>query len=675
MTTTLLIAGLILLVTILAVQLLLLRRKVAFDLSPVQEAFRMVEASYERSERAVREEIRKNRGEISTSLGQSRDELTKSLKSLTETLNRQLGAFVQSNAQKLDQMRDSVQQRLQLIQEENGKKLEQVRQDSLSNAKALREEVGTTLKGFNESLIGNLGEIGKLQKAQLDVFSERLDKLTTTNEQRIAAMREIIEQRLSTMQEDNGKKLDQMRQESTSSAQKAREEVVASLKLFSDALTKTLDDMSGKQRTQLGVVVEELNKLTGTTDKKLDAQRTGIDERLRQIQTDSVENAKSMREEVGTSLKGFNDSVLKGMTGMAEAQRNQMEAFSNQLGNLITSNQEKLDALRTAVEEKLKLLQEDNSKSLEQMRLTVDEKLQGTLDKRLGESFTLVSERLEAVSRGIGEMQVLATGVGDLKKVLTNVRTRGTWGEVQLEAMLEQILTNDQYEKNVATKDGGERVEFCIKLPGRGEDKDEIVWLAIDAKFPIEDYTRLIDAQERGDLAAVEEASKQLENRIKACACTICDKYLNPPKTTDFAILYLPTEGLFAEVIRRLGLAEFVQRENRVVIAGPTTLWSILNALQMGFRTLTIQKRSSEVWNLLAAVKTEWTKYGDVLAKVQKKLQEASNTIDNAERRTRAIGRKLKGVEALPTAAAAAVLMLEGGHADGDGEVEESKPA
>ncbi|WP_428941020.1 DNA recombination protein RmuC [Fontivita pretiosa] len=433
-------------------------------------------------------------------------------------------------------------------------------------------------------------------------------------------------------------------------------------------MVKTLGEIGSAQRTQLGNVVDQLTKLTEATEKKLDAQRTAVDERLKQIQDDSGNNAKLLREEVGNTLKGFNDSVLKGMSGMAENQRGQLDAFSAQLGKLIETNQQKLEGLKLAVEQNLKAIQEDNAKQLEQMRATVDEKLQGTLEKRLGESFRQVSERLEAVHKGLGEMQVLASGVGDLKKVLANVKTRGTWGEVQLGAMLEQVLTPEQFATNVCTKEGGERVEFAIKLPGRGEDRDEVVWLPIDAKFPMEDYQRLVDAQERGDTEAIEQAGRQLEERIKSCAWDICEKYLNPPKTTDFGILFLPTEGLFAEVVRRLGLVEYVQRQCRVMFAGPTTLWSILNSLQMGFRTLAIQKRSSEVWNLLAAVKTEWSKYGEILAKVQKKLQEASNTIEDAERRTRVIGRKLKNVQELPAIEAQAVLKLTASNDDGEAE-------
>ncbi len=378
-------------------------------------------------------------------------------------------------------------------------------------------------------------------------------------------------------------------------------------------------------------------------------------------------SAREQRQELTEAFKMFGDSVVQRMMDVAGTQKVQLDAFSDAqkiqieamvstIGKLSETNEKKLEAVRVTVEGKLQSIQTDNAKQLDQMRQTVDEKLQGTLEKRLGESFKLVSDRLEQVHKGLGEMQTLAIGVGDLKKVLTNVKTRGTWGEVQLGALLEQVLHPDQFATNVATKPGGERVEFAVRLPGQGVDKNETVWLPIDAKFPVEDYQRLIEAQERADIEGVEAAGKQLEARVKACAQEISKKYLNPPETTDFGILFLPIEGLFAEVIRRTGLTEVIQRECRVVIAGPTTLWSILNSLQMGFRTLAIQKRSSEVWNLLAAVKTEWMKYGDVLNKVQKKLNEASNTIDDAKVRSRAIGKKLKDVQELPASEVATLL-------------------
>jgi DNA recombination protein RmuC len=313
------------------------------------------------------------------------------------------------------------------------------------------------------------------------------------------------------------------------------------------------------------------------------------------------------------------------------------------------------DALRGVVDQRLKSLQEENSAKLDQMRQTVDEKLQGTLEKRLGESFKLVSERLEAVHKGLGEMQNLAAGVGDLKKVLTNVKTRGTWGEVQLGNLLEQMLTADQFERNVATTGTSERVEFAIKLPGAA-DSDEPVWLPIDAKFPVEDYQRLVEAAEAGDAGGVEAWGKEVEKRVRECARYISAKYVEPPRTTDFAILFLATEGLYAEVLRRPGLAENLQQQYRVTIAGPTTLCALLNSLQMGFRTLAIHKQSSAVWELLGAVKTEFGKYGEVLDKLKKKLDEASNTVDRAATRSRAIERKLREVESLPSSKAEEVL-------------------
>lgn len=347
---------------------------------------------------------------------------------------------------------------------------------------------------------------------------------------------------------------------------------------------------------------------------------------------------KNLREEVFSSFKKFEDSLF-----------HQFTTFSERLEKLTQMNEKKFEELKEKVEQKLQTLQENNALKLEEMRVTVDEKLHSTLEKRLGESFKLVSDRLEQVHKGLGEMQTLAIGVGDLKKVLTNVKSRGTWGEIQLENLIDQLLTPEQYAKNIATKKGSnDRVEFAIKMPGRGTDKNEVLWLPIDAKFPMEDYQRLQLAQDAVDLVAIEEASKALENRIKGEAKTIFEKYLDPPNTTDFALMFLPVEGLFAEVLRRPGLIEKIQSEYKVVLTGPTTLTAILNSLQMGFRTLAIEKRSSEVWSLLGAVKTEFGKFGDILEKTQKKLAEASNTIDDASKRSRAIERRLRDVQELP---------------------------
>jgi DNA recombination protein RmuC len=364
---------------------------------------------------------------------------------------------------------------------------------------------------------------------------------------------------------------------------------------------------------------------------------------------ETAQSARLARQELGTALKFSSDSLQQRLTENIRVQKDQLDSFSKQLMAMTRLNEAKLEAMRNTMETQLQALQEDNTRKLEQMRATVDEKLQGTLDKRLGESFKQVSERLEQVYRGLGEMRTLATGVGDLKKVLTNVKTRGTWGEIRLSHILEQILTPDQYEVNVATKkNSNERVEFAIKLPGQNTDKEKIVWMPIDAKFPQEDYQRLMDAREAADKELAEKSIKNLEMRIKAEAKLIKEKYLDPPDTTDFGIMFLPVEGLYAEVLRRPGLCDSLQREHRIVVTGPTTLAAILNSLQMGFRTLAIEKRSSEVWQLLGMVKTEFGKFGDVLAKTKKKLQEAGHTIDKAEIRTRAIARTLRKVQDAP---------------------------
>ncbi|MCM8823271.1 MAG: DNA recombination protein RmuC [Candidatus Omnitrophica bacterium] len=345
-------------------------------------------------------------------------------------------------------------------------------------------------------------------------------------------------------------------------------------------------------------------------------------------------------------FKTLIDSQERTERGLRDEMAKNRVELMQQLINLTQMNEQKLENMRNTIEEKLRLLQEDNSQKLEEMRKTVDEKLHSTLEKRLGESFKLVSERLELVHKGLGEMQALATGVGDLKRVLTNIKTRGMWGEVQLGVLLEQVLTPEQYARNVATKEGSrENVEFAIKLPGRD---NKMVWLPIDSKFPIEDYERLIEAQEKANPSLVEDLGKILENRIKAEAKNIRDKYIDPPNTTDFGIMFLPIEGLYAEVLKRPGLCDFLQREYRIVVAGPTTISAFLNSLQMGFRTLAIEKRASEVWNLLAGVKTEFGKFGELLDKTHKKLQEASITIEDAARKSRTIERKLKDVQVIP---------------------------
>ncbi len=411
-----------------------------------------------------------------------------------------------------------------------------------------------------------------------------------------------------------------------------------------------------KPENELLKLSEQLAELEG---RYVQIERLIKDEADRS-RTAGTQNARQSREELSQTLTVSSDSLLKRMTENAGMQKDQLDSFSRQFMDLTQLNEEKLEAMRQTVAHHLRALQEDNSRKLDQMRAVVDEKLQTTLEKRLGESFKQVSERLEAVYKGLGEMRTLASGVGDLKKVLTNVKTRGTWGEIRLGNILEQILTPDQYDVNVITKKNStERVEFAIKLPGQAKAKQGVVWLPIDSKFPQEDYQKLVDAQEAADKELADRSIKSLATRIKAEAKLIREKYIDPPHTTDFGIMFLPVEGLYAEVLRRPGLCDFVQREHRVVVTGPTILAALLNSLQMGFRTLAIEKRSSEVWEILGEVKTEFGKFGAVLAKTKQKLQEASNTIEKAEVRTRAIERKLRKVEELPSEETEAIDQLK----------------
>jgi DNA recombination protein RmuC len=357
-----------------------------------------------------------------------------------------------------------------------------------------------------------------------------------------------------------------------------------------------------------------------------------------------------VRIETGARIGELHNAHAAQGTQALDAQTKALTAYGQtmqqQLAELTRTIQAGLADVRNTLETRVQALQQGNEKRLEQMRATVDEKLQETLEARLGASFRLVSERLEQVHRGLGEMQSLAAGVGDLKRVLTNVKTRGGFGEVQLAALLEQVLTPEQYGTNVATRPGSaERVEFAVKMPGRG---DEPCWLPIDAKFPVEDWQRLQDAQERADVAAIEDAARALERRVRDEAKKIRAKYIAPPHTTEFAFLFVPSEGLYAEVLRRPGLVEALQRDFRVVVAGPTTLAAMLNSVQMGFRTLAIEKRSAEVWQVLGAVKGEFTRFAGVLAALKRQLQSASNTVDDAQVRTRQMNRALTTVEAVP---------------------------
>ena len=422
----------------------------------------------------------------------------------------------------------------------------------------------------------------------------------------------------------------QLREQVLMSAQGTRQELSDSLARFQQGITHQMTSVSTLQNDQIRAFSGQLAKLTAGNAEQLEKMRENI-----------AQQALSARQEQSDAMKRFGDTLHQTLTSLTEL------------------NAKRMSEIRQTLEEKIRELQADNAKKLEEMRKTVDEKLHATLEQRLGESFRLVSERLEKVHQGLGEMHQLAMGVGDLKRVLTNVKTRGTWGEVQLEMLLEQIMTPGQYAKNVETVPGsGAIVEFAIKLPGK-QDESAPVWLPVDAKFPKEQYERLVEASEHADADGIAQAGRELERAIRLQAKTIAEKYLAPPHTTDFALLFLPTEGLYAEVMRRPGLSDELQRTFRISIAGPSTLSALLNSLQMGFRTLALEKRSSEVWEILGAVKTEFAKFGTVLDATKKVLERAAKNIDDAKARTRQMTRKLREVEALPENCAQELLGMD----------------
>jgi DNA recombination protein RmuC len=449
---------------------------------------------------------------------------------------------------------------------------------------------------------------------------------------------------LLTVGDQSSKQSKEFRGTLQETSRESRLELASSLAVFQQTLLNQSGDIARTQNEQIDSFRVQLSAMQQSTAQGLQAATSAL-----------AQQNQSARDAQDAALKRQAD-------GHTEALQRFGNVMSEQLRSLADVNERKLAEVRVAVEQRLSAIQVGNEQKLEQMRATVDEKLHATLEQRLGESFKQVADRLDQVHRGLGEMQLLAKDVGSLNRVLTNVKSRGVFGEVQLAGLLEQVFTPDQYATNVETVPGsGARVEFAIKLPGRRDDGVPL-WLPIDAKFPREDYERLLDAQERADAPGAEAAGKAIEQRLRLEAKTIHEKYVAPPDTTEFAILFVPTEGLYAEALRRPGLMEALQREHRVTLAGPTTLLATLNSLQMGFRTLALEKRSSEVWEVLGAVKTEFSKFGEVLARTKKKLDEASNTIEAAQTRTNVMTRKLKAVEGLSDARTQ--LLLPGSEAD-----------
>lgn len=457
-----------------------------------------------------------------------------------------------------------------------------------------------------------------------------------------------IEKRIQRLEPAIRDEFARNREENQKNNKNNREELSNSFLALGGSLSKTVSELSNAQKNQFEIFSKQLSDVISSFEYKTKLLQEQISKESKDNRYEQSISLKSFEERYSQNVKDFNDLLKQKMEDLIAKQE-----------SIKKGTEDKLKEIRETVEGKLKNLQDDNNKKLEEMRKTVDEKLQETVEKRFDVSFKLISDRLEQVHKGLGEMQTLASGVGDLKKVLSNVKMRGNLGEIQLGAILEQILSPEQYEQNVMVKSGSsERIEFAIKLPGKNSDNKSLL-LPIDSKFPTEDYQRLLDAHDNITSISTKEMeiiSKQFENSVKKNAKDIRDKYINPPTTTDFAIMFVPTEGLYAEILRRAGLFEILQRDYKITVVGPTNLVAFLSSLQLGFRTLAIEKRSSEVWEILGAVKTQFGTFGDILEKTKKKLKEASNVIDDAGKRSRAIERKLRTVEELPKEQTISVL-------------------
>jgi DNA recombination protein RmuC len=531
---------------------------------------------------------------------------------------------------------------LRLPRREKGNELREelraLREEASRAAKDSREELSKIFKDANETLVSTLTNMAAVQRTQLDGMTDQIQKFSQSHYDSFSHSRDEVHRRIQDLQVSHDQKSDHMRRTLDEKMAAHQEQLSQGLKAANETLGTTLTSIGNFQTTQLETVTTQCTEIRISNESAL--ERT--------------------RQELADGLTAASEKLTLNLNDIWQVQRIQLDDMKNQFTDFSKFNENSLDRIRNTLDLRVKELQDSNERKLEDMRKTVDEKLHETLENRLQASFATVSERLEAVHRGLGEMQNLATGVGDLQRVLTNVKVRGTWAEVQLGNLLDQILAPGQYERNVRVKaDSSEVVEYAVRLPGTGGDPSTCLWLPIDSKFPQEDYRRVQDAADRADPEETKKAVEDLVRTIRAEAQKICERYINPPTTTDFAIMFLATEGLYGEVLRQASLVEELQRRFRVVIAGPTTLIAILNSLRMGFQTLAIEQRASEVAKVLGAVKTEFGKFNLLLDKVKRQLNTATRTIEESGfRRTRAIERALRSVEQLPEMDSAAVLQI-----------------
>ena len=556
----------------------------------------------------------------------NRQELTGQITNLQQIVNGQLAnqdqrlkTFEETYSTKADQLRESLSSAVSFARQEQQSTLGQMNTAIAESLKSITSANNNRLNDIRQVLEDKISGMQTDNAAKLGAFAGNLEKLTNSSNEKLEAMRQSLTRATADARREQTESMNSLRktvQEQLNATSEANKNGIAEVR---STLEHKISDIQTENSTKLGAVSESINKVTETNSEKMEFMRQSM-----------IEATDKSRREQTQTLQLLSQTMNESIKSMSEG------------------NDKKLAEMRSTLEQKITQLQTQNETKLEEMRKTVDEKLHDTLEQRLGESFRLVSERLENVHKSLGEMNQLAQGVGDLKRVLTNVKTRGTWGEVQLGMILEQMLTSNQYAQNVETVPGSNAiVEYAIKLPGKGIT-DTPVWLPIDSKFPKEQYERLVQASESGDVVGVASAGKELEAALDIQAKTIANKYISAPYTTDFGLMFLPTEGLYAEVMRRPGLADAIQRKYRINIAGPSTLTALLNSLQMGFKTLAIEKRSSEVWKILGAVKTEFGKFGDVLASTKKALERVTKNIEKAENRTRAMDTRLKSVESLP---------------------------
>jgi DNA recombination protein RmuC len=570
---------------------------------------------------------------------------TQSGQALKEMITARLDDSAAKAATAARELREELSRTVATLQDSLDTHLSTVRDGAAQQAQLLRTEVINTVKQSSDTMIASLGQMSAAQREHFAAFASRLLEFFTTAQTGLDAVRESVHRHLI-----------EIRDAETEHAQLLRQEVGSTIKDLTDQMAAGQSDINNSLH-------QSLIEMVTAGDMRHRAIVQTLDEKTSRLSEASSEASRSLREELTQNVQGLGNTLTDALTHIGTHQRERLEELTRALVSLTEGHVKAQEALRNAVEGRLDAIRTESANKLDDLRRTVDEKLHMTLEKRLGESFRIVTEQLERVYQGLGEMQSLAAGVGDLKRVLSNVKVRGTWGEIQLRSLLEQFLAPDQYQRNVQVRDdSSERVEFAIRLPGR--DGEHEVWLPIDAKFPHEDFERLTVAAENGDATGVEQAAAALEEHIKGCARSIKEKYINPPRTTDIAILFLPTESLYAEILRRPGVFEQLQYEYHVALAGPTTLTAILNALQIGFRSLAIEKRTSEVWQVLGAIKSEFGKYGEVIKRLHRQLNTAVNTVDTLGTRTRVMSRKLREVEVMPEAAAEALLGIDSSDAE-----------